>query len=184
MPSASSAAPEADGPPADHGIGPVARGAVEGLEHRVGAIPVALADELARKVQYRLQGEFHGRGGQRSGLVEYLVLPPAQGAGEIRQAAVGGDQRRLVAHLGRPGDPAIAVARLRCEFPQLPDAGLKRKGRRARARHQRKPCERDVGRQRPAGAVHDSAPLLARSAAGSHPNTTALAVLARTAWVG
>ncbi|WP_239373474.1 hypothetical protein [Frankia sp. Cj5] len=52
--------PEAHISSVDHGFRSAACGTVEGVEHRVGAIAVTLANQLARQVQYRLEGEFGG----------------------------------------------------------------------------------------------------------------------------
>ena len=54
----------------------------------------------AGEVDEGLQREFRGGGVVRAGVVEDFELCPAQAAGEVRQAAVAGDQRTEVAGFG------------------------------------------------------------------------------------
>ncbi len=84
---------QADPQPRELRIRAVPGRPVELVEHLVGGSAVAVADQLARDVQDRLQGELRGLGRQRPGCVEHVVLTPAQVSGEVRRAA--GAQRQV-----------------------------------------------------------------------------------------
>jgi hypothetical protein len=91
------------------------RGLVEVDQHRVCGLAVAVSNHLAGDVQEGLQGEFRDRRGQRPGCVEDVVLPPAQVPGEVRHAAVGGDQGRDVEDFGGVCYARVVVGAVR--FP-------------------------------------------------------------------
>lgn len=137
---------------------------------------LAVPDELARDVEQRLHGEFSGFGCQRAVLEIETVLAPAQHAGKVCLAAVGGDQCRLVEDLGRQGEPGAAVEP-GGEFAEFLHPVGEWPAWRARALDQREPGDDRHGGE----DGHDAAPAV-RAAAGSGPNTTRAAVLARTAW--
>jgi hypothetical protein len=87
---------QVDGMAVDLGLLPLPGGTVEVDQQAVGGLALAVAGQQPGEVDQRHQRHDGDRSAQTPGGGEDLVLAPAQLAGQVGQADVGGDQRGVV----------------------------------------------------------------------------------------